>query len=146
VRVIDRREIERTGATKVVELLQHLPLMHGFTELGGYNSIGKGGYQAGAIHGYEEGTLVLINGRRQAAVPLQRADLDRTAADVGMLPLSAIDRVEILTDGASSLYGSEAIAGVVNIITREETHGLRISAEAGEVTTASSGGSGLGLA
>jgi iron complex outermembrane receptor protein len=146
VRVIDRREIERTGATTVVELLQRLPLMHGFTELGGYNSIGKGGYQAGAIHGYENGTLVLINGRRQAAVPLQRADLDRTAADIGLLPLSAIDRVEILTDGASSLYGSEAIAGVINIITREETHGLRISAEGSEVTTASSGGSGLGLA
>ena len=146
VRVIDRREIERTGATNVVQLLQRLPLMHGFTELGGYNAIGKGGYQSGAIHGYEEGTLVLINGRRQAAVPLQRADLDRTVADIGLLPLSAIDRVEILTDGASSLYGSEAIAGVINIITREQTQGLRISAEASEVTTANSQGNGLGLA
>jgi iron complex outermembrane receptor protein len=146
VRVIDRREIERTGATNVVQLLQRLPLMHSFTELGGYNSIGKGGYQSGAIHGYEAGTLILINGRRQAAVPLQRADLDRTAADIGLLPLSAIDRVEILTDGASSLYGSEAIAGVINIITREQTQGLRISAEASEVTTANSQGNGLGLA
>ena len=146
VRVIDRREIERTGATNVVQLLQRLPLMHGFTELGGYNAIGKGGYQSGAIHGYEEGTLVLINGRRQAAVPLQRADLDRTVADIGLLPLSAIDRVEILTDGASSLYGSEAIAGVINIITREQTQGLRISAEAGEVTTANSRGNSIGLA
>ena len=146
VRVIDRREIERTGATNMVQLLQRLPLMHGFTELGGYNSIGKGGYQSGAIHGYENGTLVLINGRRQAAVPLQRADLDRTATDLGLLPLSAIDRVEILTDGASSLYGSEAIAGVINIITKAETQGLRLSAEASDVTTANSQGNGLGLA
>ena len=146
VRVIDKREIERTGATTVVELLQRLPLMHGFTELGGYNSIGKGGYQSGAIHGYENGTLVLINGRRQAAVPLQRTDLDRTAADLGLLPLSAVARVDILLDGASSLYGSEAIAGVINIITHEQTQGLRISAEGSEVTTASSHGSGIGLA
>jgi iron complex outermembrane receptor protein len=146
VRVIDRREIERTGATNVVELLQRLPLMHGVTDLGSYTSVGKGGYQSGAIHGHENGTLILINGRRQASVPLQRADLDRTAADIGLLPLSAIDRVEILTDGASSLYGSDATAGVVNIITRSHTPGLRISAGTGQVTTSGSAQPSLGIA
>jgi len=125
VRVVDRKEVERSGATSVPELLQKLSMMNSFNELGGFNpsGVGGGGYQSAAIHGYEQGTLVLINGRRQAPVALQRQDMDRTTSDLMLLPLSAIDRVEILTDGASSLYGSDAIAGVVNIITKKKCVG-----------------------
>ncbi len=148
VRVLDRKELERSGATSVPELLQKLPMMNSFNELGGFNpsGVGGGGYQSAAIHGYEQGTLVLINGRRQAPVALQRQDMDRTTSDLMLLPLSAIDRVEILTDGASSLYGSDAIAGVVNIITKKEVRGLQLTAGAQRVDTAGKNGQRIGLA
>ncbi|PUE12155.1 TonB-dependent siderophore receptor [Limnohabitans sp. T6-20] len=144
VRVIDQREIQRLGAQNTTELIQRLPAMHSANELGGVNSVGKGGNEAGAIHGYEAGTLVLINGRRVAPLASQRADLDRTAVDLSLLPLSAIARIEILSDGASTTYGSEAIAGVINIITQEHTDGLTLKAEM--LNPQGSGGSGKTMA
>lgn len=128
VRIIDKKEIERSGATDLAQLLSQVSVMHSERETGGINPSGTGGYVSGAIHGYEAGTLVLINGRRLPAVPQQRADLDRTTSDIGFLLLSAVDRIEILSDGASSIYGSDAIAGVINIITREEVRGMEIQA------------------
>jgi iron complex outermembrane receptor protein len=129
VRVIDRKEIERMGVQSVPELIQGLSSMHSFTEAGGTNISGQGGYRSAAIHGYEAGTLVLINGRRAPSFAKQRPQVDRTAVDLSMLPLRAIERVEILTDGASSIYGSDAIAGVVNLITLKQAPGLSLSAE-----------------
>jgi iron complex outermembrane receptor protein len=129
VRVIDRKEIERMGVQSVPELIQGLSSMHSFTEAGGTNISGQGGYRSAAIHGYEAGTLILINGRRAPSFAKQRPQVDRTAVDLSMVPLRAIDRVEILTDGASSIYGSDAIAGVVNLITLKQVPGLSLSAE-----------------
>lgn len=65
-------------------------------------------------------TLVLLNGRRMAPTAYGGT------VDISQIPLSAIDRVEILTDGASSLYGSDAIAGVVNIITKKDFSGVEV--------------------
>jgi iron complex outermembrane receptor protein len=143
VRVIDAKEIERTGIRTTAELIQSLPMMNTVNELGGVNTAGLGGYQSGAIHGYEAGTLVLINGRRSPSFARQRADQDRTAVDISMVPLRAIERVEILTDGASALYGSDAIAGVVNIITKQQAQGLSLSAEG--VSSQGPGGDGQKL-
>ena len=146
VRVMERKEIERSGAQSTVDLLQRLPMMHSFTELGGFNPGAQaGGYHSGAIHGYERGTLVLINGRRVTPVALQRQDMDRTTSDLLQLPLSAIERIEILTDGASSLYGSDAIAGVINFITREETRGLQLQAQGSQISSAGKGAEQIGL-
>lgn len=140
VRVIDAREIERSGIRSTAELIQSLPMMNSFNELGGINTSGLGGYQSGAIHGYEAGTLVLINGRRNPSFARQRADQDRTAVDLSLVPLRAIERIEILTDGASSLYGSDAIAGVINIITKQDAPGLTVSGE--RLASAGRGGDG----
>lgn len=140
VRVIDQREIQRLGVQNTTQLIQRLPAIHSANELGGVNLVGKGGNEAGAIHGYEAGTLVLINGRRIAPIAAQRADTDRTTVDLSLLPLRAIERIEILTDGASTTYGSEAIAGVINIITREHFNGLSLSA--GTVNPEGPGGLG----
>ena len=129
VRVIDRKEIERMGVQSVPELIQGLSSMHSFTEAGGTNISGQGGYRSAAIHGYEAGTLILINGRRSPSFAKQRPQVDRTAVDLSMVPLRAIERVEILTDGASSIYGSDAIAGVVNLITLKQAPGLSLSVE-----------------
>jgi len=140
VRVIDAREIERSGVRSTAELIQSLPMMNSVNELGGVNTSGLGGYQSGAIHGYEAGTLVLINGRRNPSFARQRADQDRTAVDLSFVPLRAIERIEILTDGASSLYGSDAIAGVINIITKQDAPGLTVSGE--RLASAGRGGDG----
>lgn len=129
VRIVDRKEIERMGVQSVPELIQGLSSMHSFTEAGGTNVSGLGGYRSAAIHGYEAGTLVLINGRRLPSFAKQRPQVDHTAPDISMLPLRAIERVEILTDGASSIYGSDAIAGVVNLITVQQAPGFNVTAE-----------------
>jgi iron complex outermembrane receptor protein len=147
VRVIERKEIERSGARSTPELLQALPMMSNFNELGGFNPSGLGGgYQSAAIRGYEKGTLILINGRRLAPVALQRQDIDRSTSDLMLLPMSAIERIEILTDGASSLYGSDAIAGVINFITKSETLGLQVFSEGQHFDVAGKNGQRLGLA
>ena len=143
LRVIDQREIARMGVQHTAQLVQRLPSMHSANELGGVNMLGKGGYEAGAIHGYEAGTLVLINGRRIAPIANQRPDTDLTAFDLSLLPLSAVERIEILTDGASTTYGSDAIAGVINIITKEHTAGLTLSA--GVTDSQGAGGSGKSM-
>lgn len=70
-----------------------------------------------------ERTLVLMNGRRLAPAGVGGAP---TRPDLGLIPSSLIDRVEILTGGASSIYGADAVAGVVNIITKTETEGMEI--------------------
>ena len=73
-------------------------------------------------------TLVLINGRRTANYPLAD-DGERGFVDLNTIPLDAVDRIEVLNDGASSIYGADAIAGVVNIIMKDEFQGVNANAE-----------------
>ncbi len=129
VQVISRHEIERSGATNLPQLLQKLPTMFNFQELGSMTGTREGGPETVAIHGNAAGTLVLLNGRRLPSYGNQQIMLDRSMVDVNLVPVSAIERIEILTDGASSRYGSDAVAGVVNIITKASTKGLGISTE-----------------
>lgn len=119
VQVIRRADIERTGATSVQELMQALPVMQGFTAEG--NSVGGGGagFTGASLRNQgETKTLVLLNGRRLAPSGSQALTGAQAAVNLNTLPLAAIERVEVLTDGASALYGSDAIGGVVNFITR----------------------------
>lgn len=82
-------------------------------------------------------TLVLLNGRRQT-VSGGVADDGSTFVDLNALvPLNAVERVEILKDGAAALYGTDAVAGVVNVITRTETDGLEVEGEFGTTTRSS---------
>jgi outer membrane receptor protein involved in Fe transport len=82
-------------------------------------------------------TLVLLNGRRQTEYAINNANGD-TFVDVNTLvPLIALERVEVLKDGASALYGSDAIAGVVNFITRRRFEGLQLAADYRGVTEGS---------
>ncbi|HEV7912869.1 MAG TPA: TonB-dependent receptor [Albitalea sp.] len=121
VQVLKRVDIERTGATTVVDLLQKLPSVQGsFGESGGVG--GTGGFSSVSIHNVgDTRTLVLLNGHRLAMWGGQLLTGFGAGIDLNTLPISAIERVEILTDGASALYGSDAIAGVVNFITRRNT-------------------------
>jgi iron complex outermembrane receptor protein len=125
VTIINRSDIERSGATTVTELIQAMPAMQGFTTTSQSVNGGGGGSTTASLHGLGSGyTLVLLNGRRVA--PFNTG----STVNLESLPLSAVERVEVLLDGASSLYGSDAIGGVVNfILRRNETRG-EIAAEA----------------
>lgn len=113
---INRAEIEKSGATSTQELIQALPAMQGFTTTAQSVNGGGGGVTTASLRNLgSKYTLVLLNGRRLA--PFNTG----SSVNLEQLPLSAIERVEILADGASALYGSDAIAGVVNFITKTNT-------------------------
>ncbi len=118
VQTLTRAEIVRSGRQSTSELLQALPVMANFFSPGMLGAV-KSGFNGGAIHGLQTGTLVLVNGRRLAGNGSQTSSgTDNGGTDLNWLPLSAIERIEILTDGASSIYGTDAQTGVINIITR----------------------------
>ena len=128
---VDRAAIETTGASNVVQLLSNVP---GITNFGnasatGGNSDFAGGF-APAIHniggGSSSATLVLINGHR---FPTQ--GLTEAQADPSIIPTSALERVDVLPDGASSIYGSDAVAGVLNFVTRRNFTGAEVNIDYG---------------
>lgn len=140
VQVITQEDIKRSGLQSITDVVQSLPLMGNFVESSQLGMV-AGGYSNAAIHGMPNGTLVLVNGLRMA--PFGRSTIagtERSSVDLNTLPLADVDRIEVLSDGASSLYGTDAIAGVVNIILRQERKGLEISANA----TRPQGGAGSG--
>lgn len=133
VTVISREDIERAGATTIDELLRMDPS----SGVGGLDDLGTGnGFAAGtasiSLRGMgSAATLVLINGRR--ITPASVVDVNSgksTIFNVNSIPMSAIERIEILKSGASSLYGSDALAGVVNIILRNDYTGRLIEVNA----------------
>ena len=127
--ILDRQDIQRSGATQLSALLQQLPLMDNFLERGGLAGTSAGGPETAAVHGNQSGTLVLLNGRRLPYYGSQTVYGERAVVDLNFIPLAAVEKIEILTDGSSSRYGSDAVAGVVNIVTRQHHKGLVLSAE-----------------
>jgi len=124
VQVIKREDIERSGVTSVVELMQNLAAVQGGIVEGDTIGGGGGGQSTVSIHNLGgDRTLVLLNGRRLIGEA-------GGAVDLSMIPLSIIERVEVLTDGASALYGSDAVAGVVNFITKRNSRDGNITLSA----------------
>jgi iron complex outermembrane recepter protein len=122
VTVISRDAIDKTGALSITELIQKLPAMTGgnFTQSSSAVNGNGFGNTTAAIHGLDQKyTLVLLDGRRVAPFGGFGAAGGDGSVNLESLPLDAIERVEVLTDGASTLYGSDAIAGVVNFITKK---------------------------
>lgn len=118
IQVITRKDIEKSGATNTNDLLQRLPAMQNSTVEGsavGGETFGFGGVSIHSIG--ETRTLVLLNGHRVAKFGGQAVTGALNGIDINTLPLASIERIEILTDGASALYGADAVAGVVNFIT-----------------------------
>ena len=123
VTVISREEIDASGVVNVADLMAQMPAMQGFTTAS--DSVGGtgGGISTASLHNIgEQYTLVLLNGRRIAP-----SDSGSTI-DLSNIPLALVERVEVLTDGASALYGSDAIAGVVNFILKDSVEGTTVSA------------------
>ncbi|MDL2356881.1 MAG: TonB-dependent receptor [Pseudomonadota bacterium] len=130
VEVISAKQIAATGANTVAELLHSIPAF------GSGSSIDTvdGGFSKGASTASLRGlgsssTLILLNGRRITAAAYADPNQGKSAVyDLNTIPVSAIDRVEIFKDGASAVYGSDAIAGVVNFITKSDYQGTQLSA------------------
>jgi iron complex outermembrane recepter protein len=122
VQVLDAQAIARTGAASVVDLMQRLPTIQGATVESDAVGAATFGFSGVSVHNIGENrTLVLLNGRRMAQFGGQTLTGFGAAVDLNSIPVSAIQRVEILTSGASALYGSDAVAGVVNFITKDKT-------------------------
>jgi len=128
VQVIGRDEIARSGAASLNEVLQKLPANNS----GAFNegtTVDSYGAAAVSLRGLGPGsTLVLINGRRVAPFGFTGK---ATFVDINQIPVGAIERVEVLLDGASAIYGSDAVAGVVNIILRRSYRGIEVAAGLG---------------
>ena len=130
VQIITREEIERTGKTTITELLRTIPqnLTGGLNDLTGSNSFSSGASTISLRGLGSTATLVLLNGRRIAPYGLADPNFGQSAVvNLDQFPLDVVDRVEILKDGASAIYGSEAVAGVVNIILRKDYKGAQVS-------------------
>ena len=136
VQVITRAEIQRTGASNVEQLLQTITSTSSSGGLTAASASGAttGGISAFSIHGLGSlRTLVLVNGRRVSPYGLGFSN-DSVSVDVNSIPLAAIERVEVLQDGASAIYGSDAIAGVINFILRKDFKGVELTGEYGNTT------------
>ncbi|MDR2012588.1 MAG: TonB-dependent receptor [Rhodanobacter sp.] len=121
---IDRATIEQTGKLTLGDILQNLPAVTG----GGYNpqinnSGGDGSSTIGLRGLGAQRTLLLVNGQRIIANGL--------SPDPNSIPANMIERIEVLSDGASAVYGSDAIAGVINIILKKEYQGVQLSMDYG---------------
>ncbi len=119
--ILDRNEIEATGSTSIGELVRELPVASASAS----DTAGRGndGSANVALRGLSAvNTLVLVNGRRMLS------NSSGGTVDLNSVPFEAVDRVEVLQDGASAVYGTDAVAGVVNIILRRDFDGLLLKA------------------
>ena len=129
--VIKAEDIKRSGLTTVSDVIRSISADNSGTIPTAFTAGFAGGSSGVALRGLTvNSTLVLIDGRRVASYALAD-DGQRSFVDLNTIPLSAVDRIEVLKDGASSLYGADAIAGVVNIILRHDFHGFDATAEIG---------------
>ena len=131
VQVIGREEINRSGVQTTEELLARVSANIGnWTDALNIGADERPGFSGASLRGLESrATLVLLNGRRLANYAFSSAD---TGTDLHAIPLAAIERVEILKDGASAIYGSDAIAGVINFVLRNDFRGVDLQAHAGD--------------
>ncbi|MEN5146768.1 TonB-dependent receptor domain-containing protein [Brevundimonas diminuta] len=139
---ITREEATLQGFASTTEALQSTAVTGGSSQInnsfGGYVTDGGPGANTIGLRGMGPSrTLVLLNGRRVSPAGSQGSV---GAADLNVLPTAMIDRVEVLRDGASSVYGSDAIAGVVNIETRKNFEGLTFEAQRNESLEANGNG------
>ncbi|EJE4175208.1 TonB-dependent receptor [Vibrio parahaemolyticus] len=127
VAVIGRAEIERAGDVSIADVLRK----SSFNSFGSHNERSGSSAQSQAtisLRGLgSERTLVLINGKRLPG----SASMGGGAANINVIPSAIVERVEVMADGGSAVYGSDAVAGVVNIILKEEFDGINVTLGSG---------------
>jgi iron complex outermembrane receptor protein len=131
IQVISRDDLMKSGKGTVAEYLQTLTVDGAGSLPTGFGNGFAAGSTAISLRGLgATSTLVLLNGRRMA--PFARADDgQKSFTDLSTVPMQIVERIEILKDGASSTYGADAIAGVVNIILRKDFEGLQLKGDTG---------------
>ncbi len=147
---LSTEDIQRSGLTNLGTSLQQLPSTgsainsrfnvpgnSGFPQDG--NGIGAGAINLALRNLGAKRTLVLVDGRRW--VPGASASGVPIAVDINSLPANVVDRIEVLQDGASAIYGSDAIAGVVNIITKQKFRGMQFAVQTGQYLSEGDGDS-----
>lgn len=137
---IDAVQIANSGVTDLIGLFAKLPIsgQGTFSTQGNSSDDTANGGSSVSLRGLgADSTLILVNGRRVSVSPFAKG-IDTAFVDINNIPISAIKRVDILKDGASATYGSDAIAGVINVILKDDFEGFEISAKYGD--TADGGG------
>lgn len=141
VQTVTREDIERTGLTSIGDVVQALTasgsaLNTKFNSSGNFgfppdgSGVGAGSAQVDLRHLGSKRVLVLVDGLRW--VNEASASGVGAATDLNTIPLAIVERIEVLEDGASALYGSDAIAGVVNVITKRRADGVSLALQYGE--------------
>jgi iron complex outermembrane receptor protein len=131
VEVITAEDLKKSGYSSIADVLHNITA----NNMGSLTQANPAAFAAGgsgvSLRGLTVGaTLVLINGHRMAPYPMPD-DGERSFVDLSAIPFDAVERIEVLKDGASSVYGSDAIAGVINVILKSSYVGTSASAEGG---------------
>lgn len=126
--VVSAADIAQTKAVTLEDAIARMPSMSQTNSSNNQNSISPGGISTADMRGLgTERTLVLVDGQRMVSTFVAGAQ----GQDLQNVPVDLIDHIEVLRDGASPIYGADAIAGVVNIITKKDFEGLKLDAGAG---------------
>jgi iron complex outermembrane receptor protein len=137
VQVITKTDIERTGKSTVADVLRSISANSGNSLNEVFTNSFSPGAAGASLRGLgQKNTLVLLNGRRMANYGFAQ-NLQDTYVDLNTIPATAVERIEVLKDGASAVYGSDAIGGVINIILRNDYRGAEVGISGG---TSSEGG------
>ncbi|MGH8201717.1 MAG: TonB-dependent receptor plug domain-containing protein [Steroidobacteraceae bacterium] len=131
VQVISAKDLVQSGYTDISDVLRNISANGASTLSQSFSFAFAAGASGISLRGLSLGdTLVLIDGERSVPYPLLD-DNERSFVDLSSIPFTAIQQVQVLKDGASALYGADAVAGVVNVILRKEYQGFHLSTEAG---------------
>lgn len=131
VDVLSAADLQLEGNPSITELIRNLGVSTGVDgQTNQFSSNGLEGTSNINLRGLGPGrTLVLLNGKRQTFAPYGVGEQAQLFVDTNVIPSAAIGRIEVLKDGAAAVYGSDAIAGVVNFITRDDLDGFELSAQ-----------------
>ncbi|WP_111901610.1 TonB-dependent receptor plug domain-containing protein [Aeromonas veronii] len=130
VQVMSKADIERSGLTSVGDILQRIPAISGQAQSTSVNNGGNGTVTVNLRGLGTQRTLVLVNGRRM----VYGGSGANSSVDLNTIPVAIIERVEILKNGASSIYGADAVGGVVNIITKTGFDGFELNGQIGQTS------------
>ena len=136
ITTLDREYIENSGYLNLQQLLEKIPASGNgtFSTRGNNQDSTANGASAVSLRGLgADATLVLVNGRR-VAISSFAEGVTTGFVDINSIPVTAIERVEVLKDGSSAVYGSDAVAGVVNIVLRNNYDGFEFTAGYGDTS------------
>jgi outer membrane receptor protein involved in Fe transport len=132
----DRADLDKAGYANLQQLLEKQPFVGNgtFSSRGNNQDSTANGAASVSLRGLgADATLVLVNGRR-VAISSFAESITTNFVDINSIPVAAIERLEVLKDGASAVYGSDAVAGVVNVVLRKDFEGAELSTTYGATT------------